>query len=342
MKRSSVPGFLAIAIAFLMSHQGWSQGCNSPLSICQSDGATPYDTYEELPPTGLPADLCFTASNMIFIQFSTLSQEYINSTGQNFIGTAEINITSLECDTVHFGPSAISAAVVTAVNPCIANTYGDPADCVPLTMDDNLTLSLENLLPDTVYYLIINTESAADGSAFRCDFEVDINGPAVLYDLDAGASPLTIISGQTTALTSNSGFQNYQWEGPGIAQPNSQNTTATIEDEGNYIYTVSADADGCEASDQLIVSVVPALTIYNTITPNGDGINDTWKIVGIDRFPDAEVMVYSRWGQLVYRTRGYQPWDGGNLPEAVYYYVIELNPLGFDTRPYTGSITIIR
>lgn len=342
MKQRRFISVLVGVVLVLTATQSWSQGCNSPASICQSDGTTPFDTYDELPPIGLPADLCFSSSNTIFIEFNTLSQEYINSAGINFVGNAEINITSLVCDTVHIAPSSISAAVVSAVNPCIANTYGPAIDCIPPTMADNLTLTLENLLPDTVYYLIINTESAADASPFRCDFEVNIDGPAVLYDLGADAVPLTVFSGQTTNLTSNSGFADYQWEGIGLTESSSQNTSAVLQDEGVYTYTVSAQTDGCEASDQVVVNVVPALTIYNTLTPNGDGINDTWVIEGIQRFPDAEVLVYSRWGQLVHRARGYQPWDGGGLPEAVYYYVIELNPLDFDTKPYTGTVTIIR
>lgn len=341
MKQRFLSVFVGVVLALTAMH-GWSQGCNSPASICQSDGTISFDTYDELPPIGLPADLCFTSSNTIFIQFNTLSQEYINSAGINFVGNAQINITSLECDTLHIAPSSISAAVVAAVNPCIANTYGEAIDCVPPTMENNITLTLENLLPDTVYYIIINTESAADGSPFRCNFDVTIDGPGVLYNLDATATPLTVISGQSTSLTSNSGFADYQWEGVNVTEPGSQNTSAVLQDEGVYTYSVSANTDGCEAADQVVVNVVPALKIYNTLTPNGDGINDTWVIEGIHRFPDAEVLVYSRWGQLVHRSRGYQPWDGGDLPEAVYYYVIELNPLEFDTRPYTGTVTIIR
>lgn len=339
--RNRIQNAFLLALLALMGHAGWSQGCNAPLNLCQSDGVTAFDTYNgNLTP--LPADLCFESSNTIFISFNTLSQTYITENSINFNGNAQVNISGLDCDTSQFGTPAIEAAVVAAGEPCIPNSYGDAFDCVPLSTGD-FSLSLTGLLPDTIYYIIINTENIELGDPFNCDFNVQITGPAVQYSLDATANPLTIISGETSTLTSNSGFDSYEWSGPELESTNSQNTSVTLEEEGQeYVYNVTAEIDGCEVEDQVLVQVVPALTIPNTMTPNGDSFNDTWDIIGLDRFPDAEVRVYSRWGQLVFRTRGYDPWDGGELPEAVYYYVIDLNPLGFDTRPYTGYITIIR
>lgn len=320
---------------------GNAQGCNSPLFICQSDGTITFDNYSQLPPIGLPGDLCFDASNVIFIEFNTLSALYIAENNITFNGSAQVSINNMNCDTTP-GTPAISAAVVAASNPCIAGTYTDSFDCAPPSTDGNLTLSLSDLQPDSTYYILINTAAVENGNPFSCEFDVSLTGPAVQYNLNASANPATIINGETSQLNSNSGFDNYQWEGTNVSEPNMQNATTTLEEEGDYVYTVSAEVNGCEVTDQALVTVAPALIIYNTMTPNGDGINDTWRIVGIERFPDADVKVYSRWGQLVHRTRGYQPWDGGNLPEATYYYVIDLNPLGFDTTPYTGYITIIR
>lgn len=325
----------------LAPFNGNTQGCNSPLSICQSDGTLAFDNYSQLPPVGPPGDLCFDASNVIFIEFNTLSATYIAENNISFNGNAQVAINSMNCDTTP-GTPAISATVVAAGNPCIAGTYTDPFDCAPPTTDGDLTLSLSDLEPDSTYYIIINTAAVENGNPFSCEFDVTLTGPAVQYNLNASANPSNIINGETSQLSSNSGFDSYQWEGPNLNETGMQNTSTTLEEEGDYVYSVSAEVNGCEVTDQVLVSVVPALIIHNTMTPNGDGINDTWRIVGIERFPDADVKVYSRWGQLVYQTRGYQPWDGGELPEATYYYVIDLNPLGFDTTPYTGYITIIR
>lgn len=87
------------------------------------------------------------------------------------------------------------------------------------------------------------------------------------------------------------------------------------------------------------------LDVPNTFTPNGDLYNDTWIIENIDLYPNAEVKVFNKWGNLVYSTKGeYIPWDGtfnGNpMPSEVYYYIIILN--NTEDNQYTGNVTIVR
>lgn len=334
---------LTIIVLTFMSQNIFGQGCNNPVLLCQSTG--PLDVNSSDGSISLPSSLCFNSNNTLFYSFNTLSNDYLTENGVNFIGNAQIDIGTLLCDTPLVGTPSISAAVLTAGNPCNPNTFDPALDCVALSTTGNFSMPLTNLTAETTYYLIINVESVEDGTALVCDVTINLSGPAVTYNLNATADPLTIIGGETINLESNSAFENYSWSGDNVSNTDAQNTSATLQDEGEFLYTVTADADGCPATSQVTVNVVPALIIYNTITPNNDGFNDTWNIVGIERFPDAEVKVFSRWGQIVYRERGYTNdpgWDGAELPAAVYYYVIELNPLGFETRPYTGSLTIVR
>jgi len=87
------------------------------------------------------------------------------------------------------------------------------------------------------------------------------------------------------------------------------------------------------------------ITVPNAITPNGDGVNDTWIIDQIEIYPEVKVEIYNRWGELIFHApKGYtKPWDGTfkgrELPIDSYHYVIDLNN-GRDV--VTGSITIIR
>ena len=75
------------------------------------------------------------------------------------------------------------------------------------------------------------------------------------------------------------------------------------------------------------------LHVYNALTPNGDGINDTWKIEGIWQYPENEVLIMNRWGELVRTIRNYNNrsnvWDGTNnsgspLVNGDYYYILKL------------------
>ena len=77
-------------------------------------------------------------------------------------------------------------------------------------------------------------------------------------------------------------------------------------------------------------------------------MNDEWTILGIysNRYEDALISIFNRWGEVVYQTSGgpsFEPWDGTNegeeLPVGTYYYVIDLNN---SEDPQSGPITIVR
>jgi gliding motility-associated-like protein len=84
----------------------------------------------------------------------------------------------------------------------------------------------------------------------------------------------------------------------------------------------------------------------NNFTPNGDGYNDTWSISRLEYFPNFELFVYNRWGQLVHhQANDYIPWDGRSLtipiPDASYYYILYLDKS--DKKKFIkGDVSIIR
>ncbi|HEX2970337.1 MAG TPA: gliding motility-associated C-terminal domain-containing protein, partial [Bacteroidales bacterium] len=117
--------------------------------------------------------------------------------------------------------------------------------------------------------------------------------------------------------------------------------------DGEY-HAVVTDLNGCAASVDATIGVIGSaecLQIPEIITPNGDGFNDTWKIRNIDIFPDAEVMVYNRWGKKVYESRNLlaSPWDGTMkgkvLPTDSYHYILDLHD---GSKPRSGVISIIK
>lgn len=83
----------------------------------------------------------------------------------------------------------------------------------------------------------------------------------------------------------------------------------------------------------------------NTMTPNGDGANDTFYIENVDAFPNNSLTVYNRWGNIVYDTKGYlNEWNGTfngkPLPVATYYFVFETGEE--ESRKHSGYISILK
>ena len=90
----------------------------------------------------------------------------------------------------------------------------------------------------------------------------------------------------------------------------------------------ASNSYGCAIdSVQFDVSVSESmLTVPNTFTPNGDGVNDEFHVV-YRSIKEFHMWVYNRWGKLVYKSDDpSKGWDGyiGARPaaEGAYYYVI--------------------
>lgn len=90
--------------------------------------------------------------------------------------------------------------------------------------------------------------------------------------------------------------------------------------------------------------------IMNTITPNGDGMNDFLEFDVLlftppSEFPDNEIIIFNRWGDIVYQQEPYNNnWDGRNangdrLPQGTYYYILRLNLA--DGVIIRGDVTIL-
>ena len=113
---------------------------------------------------------------------------------------------------------------------------------------------------------------------------------------------------------------------------------------------VVIDANWCQASTTTVVSFTgyfDCLVIPDIITPDpADGYNDEWIIRNIDIYPNAELLIYTRWGKLIYKEKNIsaQPWNGrysnGKLvPTDSYHYILYLND---GSGPRSGVISVIR
>ncbi|MEJ8758368.1 gliding motility-associated C-terminal domain-containing protein [Pontibacter sp. H259] len=190
--------------------------------------------------------------------------------------------------------------------------------------------------PISYFVQAVNTNNCA--SATRTQVNVTIVDPVA----DAGPD-VTIIQGQTVELRATGG-DTFVWEpATSLSNPNVANPVAKPNETTTYRVTVSTE-EGCTATDEVTITVIPAIKVPNAFTPNRDNVNEVWEIENIENYPDVRVEIFNRWGNIVYTSNGYgKPWDGTlngeDLPVATYYYMIYLNKT---EKPISGNVTIIR
>lgn len=143
----------------------------------------------------------------------------------------------------------------------------------------------------------------------------------------------------TSTIAGGSGGYNYLWSN-GKTSEEMSNLPA-----GSYTLSVT-DVYGCEASETTTVtrSNIACLTVPNTFSPNGDGVNDTWDINNIQLYPDCNMQVFNKWGAIVFESQSYpEAWDGTYqgtpLPAETYYYILSFAK---SLETLTGTITIIK
>lgn len=156
---------------------------------------------------------------------------------------------------------------------------------------------------------------------------------------------LKIRSGESVQLKSETGNSKltYRWTPEvGLNDANIASPIATPFEDITYTLTVSNGF--CFNTAFVSINVLKPLIIHNTMTPNGDGINDIFYISNLDNYPQATVDIFDRYGSKIYGTiaKG-TPWDGTYsgkpVPAGVYYYVINLKD---GKKVYSGYITVIR
>lgn len=204
----------------------------------------------------------------------------------------------------------------------------------------------------------ITTDEVQDGDTFSaisscyvdCPIEVNSNSLEItVYDFNVNAgADVTISQGQGVNLNGSTSETEYFWSPPtGLNNPNILNPIASPEITTTYYLTATNGI--CEIVDEMTVNVISELVIPNVFSPNGDGINDTWEILGTENFQEVYVIVYDRSGQKVFESVNYNPlkyWNGTfknkALPTSTYYYVITLDRSSNNSQELKGSVTIVR
>jgi gliding motility-associated-like protein len=183
----------------------------------------------------------------------------------------------------------------------------------------------------------------AEDDAYTTPEDVAVNLPVLSNDSDPDGS---LVPGSVTVVIPPN-------HGTVVVNPDGSLTyTPNIGYVGEDCFTYEVcDSLGVERDDALVCITMAEVDIIipEVFTPNGDGFNETFEIIGIEQFPDNQLMVFNRWENLVYQADGYaSQWDGVNmsngekLPDGTYFYVLILDPRQKESPVFKGFVAIQR
>lgn len=175
---------------------------------------------------------------------------------------------------------------------------------------------------ESVRYIVIGKNTSGCSDTVGVNIEV-MNKPF------ANAGPdRNIIEGSAIQLSGTAAGDSisYFWTGDNINLPQSLTPFVNPSFSTSYILHVVSGVGCSSDTDTMKVHVFKKLNIPNAFSPNNDGINDVWKIGGIDTYPGAAVTVFNRYGQSVFHSTSFESWNGkfgeSKLPTGTYYYMI--------------------
>ena len=150
--------------------------------------------------------------------------------------------------------------------------------------------------------------------------------------------------------TATGDYINIAWDFGDGSVSNEENPIHTFVKEGNYVVTQTVTyAFGCIYTYTVTLTVDKGykLIIPNGFTPNGDGINETFKPVS-SGLKSLQLDVYDTWGELIYSEKGetLRGWDGKvkekESENGNYYYKVKSTTFYGTIINNNGPFTLIK
>lgn len=212
-----------------------------------------------------------------------------------------------------------------------------PEPVIRLCPDDEYEVTATSDDPDAIFQWTLSNGNTVDGptivitdigtytviahSLFGCASDVrtlTVNLPATPVITQIEISGNDLIIGAT-----NDGEGPLEYSLDGIFWQSANQFPNLIPGE---VYTVWVRSFGCmTAKTEIAILAVP-----NFISPNGDGVNDTWMIRGIQAYKGATIKIFDRFGKVFVDRKleaGYE-WDGKYMGRVVtsddYWYIIQI------------------
>ncbi len=214
--------------------------------------------------------------------------------------------------------------------------YATAANSTFLWQDNSINPTY-NISQQGMYWVIITTKNCSNSDTINVYYSPPLN-------LFLGGDT-SLCYGSIIKLDASNSNSTYHW------QDNSNNSTYIVNQKGSYWVTV-IDINNCSVSDTIKIiyqdCYTPDIYIPNCFTPNGDGLNDEFKIETLAEFNEFKMYIYNRWGELIFESgdinKGWNgTFKGKIVPNGVYVYLVTGTIKDTNEQiKRNGTITVLR
>ena len=195
---------------------------------------------------------------------------------------------------LHNSSSAQSQVLI----PIVSTTYTVSAteSCGPTTKIDSVRIDVI-FDPPILNSLSVDTVCAGEKYTFNTF-------------LTGGISPTSLVwlPGNPTSVID---LGNQNWE------------INPVEFSGMYIVQASDRCNFVDTDTLFLVAQDCELSIPNVVTPNGDGVNEYFEIKNIEKFPETSLLIFDRWGKLVFQSQNYRnEYKPSEVSDGTYYFIL--------------------
>jgi len=350
-------------------HCGYSQ-CPFSVSL-SSRGNCPGDT--------LAIRTDFTLIQIVWLRDGVVDKVILNAPADTLYkavqpGSYTASVSDNEGCTVTIGPVVIKATDNSNASP-VSISPSEPAICSGMPV--NFTATSSSNGAGLTYQWMVNgvaaggndplftSSSLSNGDVITC-VATNMNSCAastsnsVAMVVNASPSistgpPISLSLGKSVVLqpTVNGDINSYLWS-PAAGLSDSHIEDPVAMPLKSTLYTLNVETlKGCKASGEIMVNVFSPVYIQNAFTPNGDGKNDVFYILGGpegSRIKDFSI--FNRWGQKVFQRTDVPPGDpafgwngyynGSPAMEGAYVYKVIIRLADGSSQLFQGTVVLIR
>ena len=284
----------------------------------------------------------FTCAN---VGTNTVTLTVTDASGNQRTGTAVVTVRD------QVGPTVVTQSVTVQLNAAgtasittaqVNNGSTDACGIASITVSPS-TFTCANLGPNTVTLTVTDVNgNVSTGTAIvtvTVDFSTtgdnDLDGTPDNCDPDDDNDGILDIN-DNCPTQANSNQADNDADGIGDACDNDDDNDGILDGYDNCPFIYNPGQEDVDNDGMGDICDTVEINVSQAITPDGDGINDTWFINNIQNHPNNSVKVFNRWGDLIFSRNNYQnDWNGSyanngnNIPDASsYYYQIDLDGNG--------------